>query len=177
VELQQSLGRIWGETVPARGGTIWQFLRSRLLSFGMVLGMGFLLLVSLLVSAALDALGNWFGALLGHGTIVLWLVNLLLSLSMSTLVFALLFKLVPGERIAWADVWVGALVTSALFGVGKFAIGLYLGRSSFSSIYGAAGAFMVLLLWVYYSAQIFLFGAEFTRAYTYGHGTRSGAGT
>jgi membrane protein len=176
VELQEALGRIWGAAVKVRGRTIWQLLRSHLLSVGLVLGVGFLLLVSLVANAALDAMGNWLDNLIGHGTVFLHIVNLALGLSVSTLVFALVFKLAPGEPIAWADVWVGALVTSVLFSVGKVAIGFYLGRNAFTSVYGAAGSFMVLLLWVYYSAQIFLFGAEFTRAYTYTHGTRTGAG-
>jgi membrane protein len=176
IELQEALSRIWGTAARVRGRTLWQLVRSHLLSVGLVLGVGFLLLVSLVANAALDAMGSWLDDVFGHGTIFLHIVNLVLGLSMSTLVFGLVFKLVPAEPIDWADVWVGAIVTAVLFSVGKVAIGLYLGRNAFTSVYGAAGSFIVLLLWVYYSAQIFLFGAEFTRAYTYTHGTRTGAG-
>jgi membrane protein len=174
VELQQSLSCIWGTQAKPAGGTLWHLLRSRVVSFGLVLSVGILLLVSRIISARLDSFAGWLGTQIGNGALVLHAVNLLLSLSMSTLVFALVFKLVPGEIIAWADVWVGGLVTAVLFSIGNAAIVFYLGRNVFASAYGTAAAFVVLLLWVYYSAQILLFGAEFTRAYSYTHGTRAG---
>jgi len=164
-ELQNSLDRIWGTPDKVRVSGTWNFLRSRFLSFGLVLGVGFLLLVSLVVSAALAALGNWLSAMIGDWAVILFVIDGLLSLILSTLVFGLVYRFVPRVAIGWEYVWVGGLVTAILFSVGKQAIGLYLGKSAFTSAYGAAGSFVVLLLWVYYSAQIFLFGAEFTRAF------------
>jgi membrane protein len=147
--------------------------RSRLLSIGLILGVGFLLLVSLIMSAALAALGAWLGTFLVRWSVVLPALDLTLSLGLTTVLFAMIFKYVPREEIAWGDVWIGGLATACLFSVGKLLIGLYLGRSSLSSAYGAAGSVMVLLLWIYYSAQIFLFGAEFTHVYAYTLGSRS----
>jgi membrane protein len=172
VELQNSLDRIWG--IPKRNRTrgLWRILRSRFLSLGLVFAVGFLLMVSLLVSTALAALGTWLAIYLGTWQILLLVTDVSLSLIISTVLFALVYKYVPQERLAWGDVWVGGLVTAALFNVGKFAIGYYLGKSAFSSVYGAAGSLLVLLLWTYYSAQIFLFGAEFTKSYSYILGTR-----
>ena len=173
VQLQQSLDQVWGVPAQKLKSSVWQFVRTRLLSFGLVLGMGFLLMVSLVVSAALAAFGNYLAGLLGDGTYIVYCVDILLSVGMSTLVFALVYKVLPQEPIGWSDVWIGGFVTAVLFGAGKVAIGLYLGKSAFTSAYGAAGSFVVLLLWVYYSAQIFLFGAELTRAFAYAHGTRA----
>lgn len=175
VQLQQSLDQVWGVPAQNNSSSVWQFLRTRLLSFGLVLGMGFLLLVSLVVSAALAAFGSYLQRLFGDDTYIVYCVDVLLSVGMSTLVFALVYKALPRQPIAWTDVWIGGLVTAVLFAVGKIAIGIYLGKSAFTSAYGAAGSFVVLLLWVYYSAQIFLFGAEFTRAFAYAHGTRAAA--
>jgi membrane protein len=171
-ELQNTLDYIW-KTPPRKDVAWWRMLRSRILSFGLILGVGFLLLVSLLASAALAAIGAWLGSYLVEWQVILPALDLLLSLGLSTVLFALIFKYVPKEEIDWGDVWVGGLVTAGLFTIGKFLIGLYLGRSSFSSAYGAAGSIMVLLLWIYYSAQIFLLGAEFTHVFTYSHGSRS----
>lgn len=171
-ELQNTLDLIWRS--PKRDPAVawWRLVKSRLLSFGLILGVGFLLMVSLIASAALAALGDWLGAFITEWSLVLPVLDILLSLGMTTLLFALIYKFVPRERIAWGDVWIGGFVTAALFTVGKFLIGLYLGRSSLSSAYGAAGSVMVLLLWIYYSAQIFLLGAEFTREYAYLYGSR-----
>lgn len=176
VELQTSLDRIWG--IPKRNRTrgVWRFLRARFLSLGLVFGVAFLLMVSLIMSAALAAVGAWLSRYLGawHSSLVVTYV--LLSLIISTVLFALVYKYVPQERLHWSDVWVGGLVTAILFNIGKFAIGYYLGKSAFSSVYGAAGSLLVLLLWAYYSAQIFLFGAEFTRSYSFVLGTHANDG-
>ena len=171
-ELQSTLDYIWKS--PRQDSTAWwRIARSRLLSIGLILGVGFLLLVSLIMSAALAALGAWFGTLLVRWNVILPALDLVLSLGLITVLFAMIYKYVPREDIAWGDVWIGGLVTACLFSVGKLLIGLYLGRSSLSSAYGAAGSIMVLLLWIYYSAQIFLLGAEFTHIYTYTLGSRS----
>jgi len=173
-ELQNILDQIWG--TPARDETVawWRLVRSRLLSVGLILGVGFLLLVSLLASAALAGFGEWLESYMMHWNIVLPALDLFLSVALTTLLFAMIYKYVPRESIAWSDVWIGGFVTAVLFTVGKSLIGLYLGRSSISSAYGAAGSVMVLLLWIYYSAQIFLLGAEFTHVFAYTHGSRRG---
>jgi membrane protein len=174
-ELQSNLDRIWDAPKPDHGG-LWRLVKGRLLTFGMVLGIGFLLLVSLVLSAGLSALGKfatgWFPGL----DLVLQVVNFVVSLAVITGLFAMIYKLLPRVEIAWGDVWVGAGVTSLLFAVGKLLIGLYLARSGAASSFGAAGSLVIVLLWVYYSAQIFLLGAEFTRTYAYRHGTRAGRG-
>jgi membrane protein len=172
-ELQNALDRIWQTPKPAREVGWWRFVRARVLSVGMVLGVGFLLLVSLVVSAGLAAFGGWLGAYMPALEIVLPVLDLTLSFAMTVLLFAMIFKYVPREPIPWGDVWIGATVTAVLFTVGKTLIGVYLGKSSFNSAYGAAGSLIVLLLWIYYSAQVFLLGAEFTRVFAYGHGSRS----
>jgi membrane protein len=174
VELQNSLDRIWEVPKRERARGIWQILRARFLSLGLVLGVGFLLIVSLIVSTLLAAFGTWLSSVLGHWRVLLLVLDVVLSLGISAVLFALLFKYVPQERLAWADVWVGGIVTAVLFNIGKFAIGYYLGKSAFASVYGVIGSFLVLLLWVYYSAQIFLFGAEFTRIYSLDLGTHIG---
>jgi len=178
-ELQNSLNRIWrtpGAKVPGakvqRG--VWLVVRGRLLSFGLVLGVGFLLLVSLLVSAGLESVGAWLGGFTAAWQGVVSGLDLVLGFGIGTVLFAMIYKYVPREQITWGDVWVGALVTASLFTVGKFVIVVYLGRVAFASAYGAAGSFVVLLLWVYYSAQIFLLGAEFTYSYAYERGSRQG---
>jgi membrane protein len=171
-ELQNTLDYIWQS--PKKSSVAWwRILRSRILSVGLILGVGFLLMVSLVVSAALAALGAWFGTFLVQWSVILPALDLVLSLGLTTVLFAMIYKYVPREDIAWGDVWIGGLVTAGLFTVGKQLIGLYLGRSSLSSAYGAAGSIMVLLLWIYYSAQIFLLGAEFTHVFTYALGSRS----
>jgi membrane protein len=171
-ELQNTLDYIW--KTPQKDSVVWwRILRSRVLSVGLILGVGFLLLVSLVISAALAALGAWVGTFMVQWHVILPALDLVLSLGLTTILFAMIYKYVPREDIGWGDVWIGGLVTACLFSVGKLLIGLYLGRSSLSSAYGAAGSIMVLLLWIYYSAQIFLLGAEFTRVFTYTVGSRS----
>jgi len=165
-ELQDALNTIW-EVKPRPGKQIVIFLKKRLLSFMIVVGIWLLLLVSLVLSASLSAFSHYFsgdGPGTGHG----WSVAYgMVSFMVITLLFAMIFKILPDMKIAWRDVWLGALITAGLFTGGKYLVGLYLGQSTIISAYGAAGSLVVLLLWVYYSAQIFFFGAEFTRVYTY----------
>jgi membrane protein len=168
-ELQASLNTIW-EVEPKAGRGLWGILRDRLLSFVMVLGVAFLLLVSLVVSAALAAVGSLLGA--WDTSLVGQILNFVASLVVFTLLFAMIFRLLPDAKIAWGDVWLGAAVTALLFSVGKLLIGLYLGHSSLASTYGAAGSLAVLLVWLYYSAQIFLFGAELTQVYANRFGSK-----
>jgi membrane protein len=172
VELQNSLDRIWEIPKRKRMSGVWRILRARFLSLGLVLGVGFLLMASLVVSTLMVAFGTWLSSLVGHWRTTFQVIDVLLTLGISTMLFALLFKYVPQENLAWSDVWTGGAVTAMLFSIGKFAIGYYLGKSAFSSVYGIAGSFLVLLLWSYYTAQIFLFGAEFTRHYSLVFGTR-----
>jgi membrane protein len=164
IELQDALNSIWRvEAVPGRGA--WGFIQNRLLSFAMIVVIGFLLLVSLVVSAALAAVGKYFSSLV-PGLNVLWsIVNLVVSLGVITVLFAMIFKVLPDVKIAWRDVWIGAALTSILFTLGKTLLGLYLGKNSAVTAYGAAGSLVLLLLWVYYSSQILFFGAEFTRVF------------
>jgi membrane protein len=171
IQLQDSLNRIW-RVVPKPGRGILGILRDRLLSFLMVIVAGFLLLVSLVLSAALAALGKFFSYLLPVPEAVLQGINFLLSFAVITLLFAMIYKILPDAKISWSDVWIGAAVTSLLFSLGKFLIGLYLGKSSVSSAYGAAGSLVIILVWVYYSAQILLYGAEFTAVYAIKYGSR-----
>ena len=170
-ELQDALDRIWRAPRRNRSG-LWNLLRARLLSFGMILGIGFLLMVSLVASAALAAMGKLWGPLMADWAVLANVINMLISYLFTTTVFAMIYKTMPRARVDWTDVWVGACVTSFLFTVGKFLIGLYLGKSGIPSVFGAAGSLVVLLVWVYYSAQIFLMGAEFTWAYANMFGSR-----
>lgn len=169
-ELQSALDRIW-KIPPDNKGGIVGVLRKRLLSFGMVMGLGFMLLISLVLSAILAALGKWWSSMLGGWTIVLEALNISVSFAVVTGLFAMIYKFMPRASIPWRDVWVGAIVTALLFTIGKFLIGLYLGKASIGSSFGAAGSLVVLLAWVYYSAQIFLFGAEFTRVFALRYGS------
>jgi membrane protein len=173
-ELQNALDRIW--RAPARNTTSgwWYLVRSRLMSFGMILGIAFLLMVSLIVSALLSALGRFWGPAFADWEAVAHALDILASFAIVTVLFAMIYKIIPRVRIRWRDVWIGAAVTSALFAVGKFLIGLYLGKSSVASAFGAAGSLAVMMVWVYYSAQIFLLGAEFTWVYAYTYGSRRG---
>jgi len=168
-ELKNDLDEIW-ETPPERLTGWWQFIRTRLLSLGLVLAVGFLLLVSLVFSAALAALRRAWGV--GDMTLYLEGINVFITFILVTLLFAMIYKVLPNYRIAWRDVWMGAMVTALLFSVGKFLIGFYLGNSAIASSYGAAGSLTLVLFWVYYSAQIFLLGAEFTKFYAYRYGSR-----
>jgi membrane protein len=171
-ELQNALSVIWA--TPERTGVagLWEFIRTRFLSLGMILGVGFLLLVSLIASASLTLVGSWLGSFIAQWQTVLSALNQIVAFAMTTLLFALIYKYIPREKIAWGDVWIGSLVTATLFTIGKLVIGAYLGRNALTSAYGAAGSFVVLLLWVYYSAQIFLLGAEFTCVFAYRRGSR-----
>ena len=173
-ELQDALDRIWRAPLRVNTFGLWRLVRARLLSFGMILGIGFLLMVSLAFSAGVAALSKWWGALFHGWATVAFIINLGASLILSTAVFAMIYKLMPRVQIDWRDVWIGAVVTALLFITGKFLIGLYLGRSGISSRFGSAGSLVVVLLWVYYSAQVFLFGAEFTWAYSHKFGSRKG---
>ena len=164
-ELQNSLDRIWRAPKRAESSGLWSLLHSRLLSFGMILGIGFMLIVSLVASAAVAALGKFSMAFFGFWAVLAEALNFALTFAFVTLMFAMIYKLMPRVRIGWRDVWIGAAATALLFAIGKSLIGLYIGRSSFASGFGAAGSLVVLLLWMYYSAQIFLLGAEFTRVY------------
>ena len=175
-ELQTALDRIWRAPAPERQSGILQWIRSRLLSLGLIAAVGFLLMVSLVASAALAALGKWWGTWFGEWKTVLEIVNQLVSFVLITGLFAMVYKLLPRVKIAWRDVWVGAAITSALFAIGKFLIGYYLGTSSMASGFGAAASIVVLLVWVYYSAQIFLLGAEFTWVYAHRFGSLQEAG-
>jgi membrane protein len=171
-ELQNALDRIW--RAPARPGSgLWSLVRARLLSFGMVLGIGFLLVVSLLASAAIAAFGKRYAHAFGAWAIVAESLNFVVSFAVVTALFAMIYKILPRVRIGWRDVGVGAAVTALLFSLGKSLIGLYLGRSGVASGFGAAGSLIVVIVWTYYSAQIFLLGAEFTHVYAHVRGTRS----
>jgi membrane protein len=167
-ELRDDLDRIW-KTRARRDAGFWTVARARLLSFGMVVAIGFLLLVSLVVSAVL----SYIGGLIGGGATAMRVLELAVSLAVTTGLFALVFKVLPSARIAWSDVWLGSFVTALLFWAGKFLIGLYLGRSAVASSFGAAGTLVVAILWVYYSAQVFFYGAEFTRAYACRRGSHA----
>lgn len=171
-ELQNSLNRIWRAPSPARTGGLWGFIRSRLLSFGMILGIGFILMVSLVFSAGLSALGKWWSPLFEGWEVMVNMIELLFSFVLTTGMFALIYKIMPRVHIRWGEVWLGAAITSILFTTGKFLIGVYIGRSALASGFGAAGSLVALLVWVYYSAQIFLMGAEFTWAYSHIFGSR-----
>lgn len=168
-QLKDALNTAW-DVQPKPGGGIKHFIMNNILSFGMLLGVGFLLLVSLVLSAGLAALDQFTRGLLPGVEFIIQLINLVVSFGVITALFALIFKFLPDAKIAWKDVWIGAAVTSLLFTIGKFAIGLYLGNSGTATTYGAAASLVVLFLWIYYSAQILLFGAEFTQVYarTYG---------
>jgi membrane protein len=171
VQLQTSLNRIWN--VEARPGAgIWSFVKTRLISFGMVLGVGFLLLVSLVVSTAVSAVGKWATGLLPGSETIMQVLTFVVSFALIIFLLALIYKFVPDVEIAWKDVWIGAVVTALLFTLGKFLIGLYLGKSSVASTYGAAGSLVIVLLWIYYSAQILFLGAEFTQVYATHYGSQ-----
>jgi membrane protein len=170
-QLQTSLNAIWGvQPKPGRG--ILGIIQDRILSFGFILVVGFLLLVSLLLTAAIAFVGHQFGDMVPGMEALAQILNSIFSLVVITLLFAMIFKFLPDARIAWRDVWIGAFITAALFTVGKFALGFYLGKSGVASSYGAAGSLIVLLLWVYYSSQIVFFGAEFTQVYANRFGSR-----
>jgi membrane protein len=170
-QLQEALNAIW-KVAPKPRGAIRGFLWSRFVSFTMVLGCGFLLLVSLIIHAGISALSTRLSQALPGGAGLWQAVNVIVSFGVVAFLFALIFKYVPDAQVAWKDVWVGAALTSALFGIGKFLLGWYLGQASTTSAYGAAASLVVILLWVYYAAQILLFGAAFTRVYAIWLGSR-----
>jgi membrane protein len=169
-ELEDALNRIWRVELPRPPG-LWRLVRSRLVSFGMILGVGLLLIVSLAFSTAIAAADQRWGARIGHQTLLLEGINFIVSSGLITVAFALIYKLVPRAPVQWRDVWIGAAVTALLFTIGKSLIGFYLGKAGVASAFGAAGSLIALLLWVYYSAQIFLLGAEFTWVYAHSFGS------
>ncbi|HYP82620.1 YihY/virulence factor BrkB family protein [Variovorax sp.] len=173
-ELQDALDRIWRAPARDRSGGVWKMVHTRLLSFGLILGIGFLLAVSLVASAAFAALSKWWEPVFGGWAMLGQVVNFVFGFIISTVGFAAIYRLMPRAKVEWGDVWVGAAVTSLLFSVGKQLIGLYIGKSSVASGFGAAGSLVVVLVWVYYSAQIFLLGAEFTWVYAHEHGSLRG---
>ena len=163
-ELQDALNTIWG-VKPKPGRPILQIVRERLFSFSMVIGLAFLLLVSLVMSTVVTALGTFMSEKLPGGEALWFILNLALSLGVNTLLFAAIFKVVPDVEVRWRDVWIGALFTAVLFSLGKQLLAWYLGTSTVASSYGAAGSVVALVVWVYYSAQLVFLGAEFTQAY------------
>ena len=171
-ELQNSLDRIWCVPERKKINGIVALFRERILSFGVILGIGFILMVSLVFSAGLSAVGQWWSPDSTEWVSILKILNIVFSFVMTTAMFAMIYKLMPSARIHWSEVWIGALFTSILFMVGKLLIGLYIGRSQIASGFGVAGSLVVLLVWVYYSAQVFLLGAEFTWAYSKTYGSR-----
>src|SRR5687768_6233456 len=175
-ELQNAFDRIWRAPGKDKKEGILGLIRSRLLSFGIILGIGFLLIVSLVLSAVVAALGKWWGPFFSDLEILATGVNFIFCFALMTAVFAMLYKFMPRVKIQWEDVWAGAAVTALLFTVGKILIGVYIGKSAVSSGFGAAGSLVVVLVWVYYSAQIFLLGAEFTWVYSHAHGSRKEQG-
>lgn len=170
-EMQRSLNDIW--KAEPKGTTVSRLIRARAASLGLVVALGFVLTVSLVVSAALSALGGYVNAYIPFGQQILALVNAAISILLIAVLFAAIYKVLPDKQLAWRDVAVGALATSVLFNVGKTMIGWYIGSSAVASSYGAAGALIVVLLWIYYSSLIFLFGAEFTKVYAATYGSRT----
>jgi len=170
-ELRDALNTIWGVKADSNAGFM-QVVRSRLFSFAMVFAIGFLLMVSLLLSAWLAAAGKYFSGLLPMPEPALQLINIVIGFIATTVLFAMIYRFVPDIEIAWTDIWIGAAVTSLLFSLGKFLIGVYLGKASIGSAYGAAGSLVILLAWVYYSAQVFFMGAEFTHLFAERYGSR-----
>jgi membrane protein len=166
-ELQDALNTIWRVQAKKSGG-VMVIIKDRFLSFTMVLGIAFLLLISLILSAVIAAIGGWLpgGEAVGH------IIELALSFGVTTLLFAMIFKILPDVKLSWNDVWIGSIVTAVLFTAGKFAIGLYLGKGSIGSAYGTAGSVIVMIVWIYYSAQILYFGAEFTHVYASRYGSQ-----
>jgi membrane protein len=174
VQLKDALNTVW-EVEATPGSGVWRFVRSYLLSLAGVLALGFLLLTSMLLTAALAAAGKYVAAYLPVAT--LQVVGFAASFAVISLLFAMMFKWLPDTKVEWRDVWLGGILTAALFEVGKFLIGLYIGKQGLESTYGAAASIIVVLIWVYYSAQLVLMGAEFTNVYAHRYGSRQHAGT
>jgi len=175
-ELQSDLDRIWRAPTASKPSGIVGLLRTRLMSFGLIVSIGFLLLVSLVVSAGLEAFAKWYGSWFPGWIITMEIANQTISLVFVTALFALMYRILPSVHVAWRDVGRGAFATAILFTIGKFLIGLYLGKAGVASGFGAAGSIVALLVWVFYSAQIFLLGAEFTWLYAHSHGSRAAEG-
>lgn len=171
IELQDALNTVW-KVVPKPGGGIKGIIRDRMLSFGLIMAFGFLLLVSLVLSAVLAGMGGALSRFIPGWVILGYLLNYALGLAVMTTLIAMIYKILPDVKMAWRDVWMGAFVTSVLFQIGKFVIGLYVGKTGVGSPFGAAGSLAVLLVWVYYSSQIILLGAEFTRVCALRRGAR-----
>ncbi len=171
-ELQGALDVVWRVPVREKESGLWRWLRTRLLTFGMVLAMAFLMVVSLVLSAVVATLGKWWGPMFGAWEAVAHAADLVVSLGLLTVVFAAIYKFMPRAHIRWRDVWIGAGVTSLLFTIGKILIGLYLGKSDIASSFGMFGSVAIMMVWIYYSAQIFLLGAEFTWVYANEYGSR-----
>jgi membrane protein len=169
-EMQSALNAIW--KAKPEGTTVSRLIRARAASLGLVAALGFLLIVSLVVSAGLTAFGDYLNSILPFGKVILSALNTVVSVALISLLFAAIYKVLPDRHLEWRDVIVGAVVTAILFTIGKSLIGWYIGSSAVASTYGAAGALIILLLWVYYSAQIFLLGAEFTKVYANRHGSK-----
>ena len=172
-QLQAALDTIWNVEKPKKAGFMGM-IRDRFLSMTMVMGVGFLLLVSLVIDTAISAMGKFLGARLPGGEALLHAGQLIFSFVLVTAVFALMFRYLPHLRVEWRDVWIGSVFTSLLFVLGKFALGLYIGKAAVGSTYGAAGSLVVILIWVYWSAQILFFGAEMTQVYARSHGSMAG---
>ena len=168
-QIKSALNDAW-EVTAKPGGGVWGFVRSRLLSLAMVMSIAFLLLISLTISATLSAMGSWLDASWSMAVPVMWIIDNGASLIVFTILFAAMYKILPDVKIAWRDVWIGAAATAVLFIVGKSLIGLYLGKSTTASVYGAAGSLVIILLWTYYSSMIFLLGAEFTQVFAHWRG-------
>ena len=171
-ELQDALDRIWRAPARDRSGGFLGLVRARLLSFGMILGIAFLLMVSLVLGAATAAIGKWWSGAFGSWEVLAQSANIVLGFAVTTLGFAMIYKLMPRVQVQWRDVWLGATVTALLFTIGRILIGLYIGKSGIASGFGAAASLIVILVWVYYSAQIFLLGAEFTWIYARTFGSK-----
>jgi len=170
-ELQSALDRIWHVPESEKPSGIWGILRARVFSFGLILGLAFLLMVSLLISTGLAAFGEFIGGLVPEQEFLLQALNMVVSIGVTTVLFAMIFKFMPTTKVEWRDVWMGAIVTAVLFEIGKSLIGLYLGKSGMANSFAGAGSLVLLLAWVYYAAQIFLLGAEFTKVYAMEHGS------
>jgi membrane protein len=171
-ELQDALDRIWRAPAKSGGFGLWRLVRARVLSFGMIFGIGFLLMVSVAFSTGIAALTRWWDPLFSKWESVASMIEFAVGVVLSTVVFALIYKTMPRARVDWKDVWIGATITSLLFVVGESLIGTYIGRTGASSGFGATASLVVVMLWVYYSAQIFLLGAEFTWVYSHKFGSR-----
>ncbi len=175
-ELQDALDRIWRAPARLLNNSWLSLVRTRVLSFGMILAIGFLLVVSLLASTGLEIIGQHWNLMLGGWYPLAVATNAVVAFTLVTAMFALIYKVMPSVRVLWRDVWIGALFTALLFTLGKSLISRYIGGSGITSVFGAAGSLVALLLWVYYSAQIFLIGAEFTWVYANAFGSRKDVG-